>query len=199
MTENDHVHLLYIYSFPLSFLPLWLLSSCFFVFLSCCTTPLTPLILPSRSAPPIFTLQYWSHLSSTTWILNPFFPSHSASFFLSPPLMRLSHTHASLSSPHSFRHELITPHLPSLAVSRSLCLALMTSALGSVTVETKGARHRDVTNCMIANVRVCVRLCLRWRSGAVRHRCKQGVGKSPVSSLSYNHFCSHTDTYLHTL
>lgn len=94
-----------------------------------------------------------------------------------PPLICLSHARSPLPPPRSpserhFRHELIMPHLPSFAVSRSLCLAPMTSTPKTVTVETKAVRHRDATNCMIANLSIHV----SQRSGSVSCGC----GKVPV-------------------
>lgn len=137
-------------------------SSCFFVFFSCDTTPLIGLILPSHSPPLTFMLQY-------SCLQREYYTAFlHLSLFLSFFLSSLP------SSVCRIRHKLITPHLPSLAVTRSLCLALMTSVLGIVTVETKEVRHRDVTNCVIANVCVCVcaGVCVRQRSGTVKHRCK---------------------------
>lgn len=156
-------------------------SSCFFVFFSCHTTPFISFSLPSFSPLLVFTLQYFAHLYvCTTWKLYPFY------LHLIPVLSFSSFLHLFLPSVYpaptppslrGFRHELITPHLPSLAASRSLCLVLMTSVLGSVTVETKVVLHRDVTNCTMENVCVCVcvrmRVCLcELRSGTVIRRCK---------------------------
>lgn len=64
------------------------------------------------------------------------------------------------------------PHLPSLAVSRSLCLAPLDDFNGEPPLlwKPKRLRHGDTANCMIANLSICV------RSGVVPCGC----GKVPV-------------------
>lgn len=61
------------------------------------------------------------------------------------------------------------PHRPSFAASRSLCLALMTSAARTVTVETKAAHRREAANCMIVTLSVCV----SQRSDIVSYKCRK--------------------------
>lgn len=49
----------------------------------------------------------------------------------------------------------------------------MTSVLRGVTVETKAAHHRDITNCMIAHLSICV----SQRSFVVLFRCRHAAEK----------------------
>lgn len=128
--------------------------------------PLSPLLLPFLCIllphhtsylllSLIFTLQFYAHLLVYNMHTIPrFLHIMLLLCFLYLPPASFSTASLSLSVfvPSCFRHELITPVLPSLAVSRSLCLVLMTSVLGSVTVETELLRHRDGTNCMIESV-----------------------------------------------
>lgn len=124
-------------------------------FFSCHAAPLiglpshSPLLisLPTLPCPPSSRRhEYYSPL----FFLNQ---QHCYSSFSSP---RLPVSSLSTSLPCRFQTRTL---IPSPAAARSLCLALMTSVLGSVTVETKVVRHGDVTNCTIASV--CVRFCVR--------------------------------------
>lgn len=109
---------LYIFSSPLSLL--LLLFLCLLVLSHPTSFGLKPLPLCAPH------LQHRSHLLVHNTNIKPLFPPIAFCFFLSfsspfsPPLCCLSctHTSLSLSFPHSFRHELTTPHLPSLFVSR---------------------------------------------------------------------------------
>lgn len=114
------------FSFPLFFLPLshLLLLSHHSSYGFKPPVPLSTPLFSLHNVVPTFL--------STITILYPFFfpPSILFHLFLSPPPLPPVHlSHASF--PCGFRHELInaSPSL-SLAVSRSLCLALMTSVLG---------------------------------------------------------------------